>query len=98
MWGGGVKFFILTAVTGAFFQSKPELFSSRLTLDEKLIFERLRCWELISLLELIWGDFYSISGPLSSKRLFVQYVKMADTHGNVGRMAPSFLKNKLHNL
>lgn len=44
------------------------------------------------------GIFYSISGPLSSKSLFVQRVKMADTHGNVGRISLYFLKKKLHNL
>lgn len=89
---GIFKFFIPTAVTGAFF-----FFSVKAW----IIFKPLNSgWEIYfwaaPLLgvhlppQAYFGIFYSISGPLSSKTLFVQYEKMADTHGNVGRIVLYF--------
>lgn len=85
------KFFILTAVMVAFL------------VKAWIIFKPLNShsgWEInfwvVSLLGVVlppqtyFRNFYSNSGTLSSKTLFVQYVKKADTHRNLGRIILGF--------
>lgn len=97
------EFFILTAVMGAFFFVKAWI-----------IFELLNShcgWEInfwaVSLLGVVlsprayFWNFYSISGTLSSKTLFVQYVKKKKkrlTLTETWEGSYSLLKNKLHDL